>query len=86
MVKKNFRISDDYIVVFNDDKIAWEDFSNDDFSSAPLCLLSFSAEKLDRWIEAEIDLQLKAQEREKMREKEKIKAQIERLQKQLENL
>ena len=61
-----------------------EDFSNDDVSSVPLCLLSFSDEKLDSWIETDIGLQLARQEREKDAEKENIKNQIERLQKQLE--
>ena len=81
----SFRVAKDEIIVFNDDGIPYEDYNNNDFSSVPSVLLSFSDEKLDKWIETEIELQLAKQEREKAAEKENIKAQIQRLQKQLEN-
>lgn len=81
----NFKVDGDNIVVFNDDGVPYEDYDNDDFSYVPICLLSFSDEKLKRWVETEIELQLAKQERDKIREKEDIKRQIELLQKRLGN-
>ncbi len=81
----SFKVDGDNIVVFNDDGVPYEDYDNDDFSYVPICLLSFSAEKLERWVETEIELQLAKQERDKIREKEDIKRQIELLQKRLGN-
>ena len=43
-------------------------------------------EELDVWIEDKIERELKRIERDKIAEKEKIKADIDRLNKQLENL
>jgi len=82
----NFKIESDEIIVFNDDGIPYEDYTNDDFSYIPTVLLSFSAEKLDNWMKIEVDLQLEQQKREKEQQKEGIKSQIERLQTQLNNL
>lgn len=82
----SFKVDGDNIVVFNDDGVPYEDYDNDDFSYVPICLLSFSAEKLNKWIETEIELQLKKQQREKIAEKENIKRQIEQLNKRLNNL
>jgi hypothetical protein len=81
----SFKVDGDNIVVFNDDGVPYEDYDNDDFSYVPICLLSFSDEKLKRWVETEIELQLAKQERDKIREKEDIKRQIELLQKRLGN-
>jgi hypothetical protein len=82
----SFRISKDSIVVYNNDPIPYEDFRTEDFSYVPICLLSFSAEKVQKWVEEEIEKQLKQQEDEKLEEKERLKREIERLQKQLEKL
>ena len=43
-------------------------------------------EELDVWIEDKIERELKRIERDKIAEKERIKADIDRLNKQLENL
>jgi len=82
----SFKFEGDNIVVYNDDGVPYEDYDNDDFSYIPSVLLSFSAEKLNKWVETEIELQLKKQQREKIAEKENIKQQIEKLQKRYENL
>jgi hypothetical protein len=82
----SFKVDGEHIVVFNTDPIPYEDYDNDDFSYIPSVLLSFSAEKLNKWIETEIELQLKKQQREKIAEKENIKRQIEQLNKRLNNL
>jgi len=82
----SFSIEDDVIVVFNDDKIPYEYYTNDDFSYIPTVLLSFSAEKLENWMNIEIELQLAQQKREKEQQREDIKSQIERLKTQLNNL
>lgn len=81
----SFKVCGDDIVVFNDDKIAWEDFTNDDFSNFPIYLLGFGKVGLDCWIEGKIELQLEKQKREKFQELENKKLQIERLQKEVDN-
>lgn len=81
----SFRIDGDNIIVFNTDPIPYESWDNDDVSYFPSVLLSFSDEKLNKWIETEIELQLAKQEREKIAEKEDIKRQIELLTKKLNN-
>jgi hypothetical protein len=82
----NFGFEDDNIIVFNDDAISYEKYTNNDFSYIPIILLSFDETRLNSWMETEIKLQLEAQEREKVREKEDLKRKIELLQKQLINL
>ena len=81
-----FKVNRDTITVYNDDGVSFEDYENDDFSYVPICLLSFSAEKLENWIDDEIEKQLAQQKREKEQQKENIKSQIERLKTQLNNL
>lgn len=81
----SFKIEDDNIVVFNDDRIPYEDFNNDDYSYVPSILLSFGEKDLEKWIENEIKSQLKQQEEQKIAEKEDIKRQIELLTKKLNN-
>lgn len=82
----SFKINTDDIVVFNNDGIPYEDYHNNDYSNIPICLLSFSAEKLDRWIKTEIGLELERIEREKVAEKENLKQKIKHLTEQLNNL
>lgn len=79
----SFKIQNTMLCVFNDDGVPWEDYTNQDFSYIPLTILNFSEEKLENWMKEEIENQLKQQELEKLQRKEYIKAQIERLQKQL---
>ena len=80
----NFGFEDDNIVVFNDDAVSYENYTNQDFSYIPIILLSFDETMLEKYIENEINEQLKHQEREKVREKEDLKKQIELLTKKLE--
>ena len=80
----SFKIEDDVIIVYNNDGIPYENFTNNDFSYVPTELLDMSDEDLNVWIEAEVARQLEAQRVNKLAEKENIKLQIERLQKQLE--
>ena len=80
----NFGFEDDNIVVFNDDAVSYENYTNQDFSYVPTTLLSFDETMLEKYIENEIKLQLEKQEREKVQEKEDIKKQIELLTKKLE--
>lgn len=79
-----FKIEDDNIVVFNDNGIPYENYTNNDFSYIPIILLSFDEKRLESWMEIEIKLELERQEREKVQEKEDIKKQIELLTKKLE--
>jgi hypothetical protein len=79
----SFRIEDDNIVIFNDDKIPWEDFTNSDFSEIPLYILDLSEGELNNWIASKIELELSKQEQEEELERQQIKQNIELLQKQL---
>jgi hypothetical protein len=82
----SFKIDDYIITVFNDDAIPYESYTNDDYSYFPSVLLSFGEKDLEDWVENEIKTQLAKQEKEKKAEKERLKNDIERLKKQLENL
>jgi len=48
-----FRVDADQICIFNDDRIPYEDYTNNDFSFIPKKLLSFSDTELMAWIEKE---------------------------------
>ena len=82
----NFKIEDDVIIVFNDDGIPYEPYNNDDFSYIPSVLLSFYEKDLEKWIDDEIEAQLKQQKLEKLQRKDYIKSQIKNLETQLNNL
>lgn len=81
----SFKIDGDDIIVFNTDPIPYEDWNNDDVSYFPLSLLSFGEKELEKWIENEIEMQLKQQEEAIIQEKENLKLEIERLTKKLNN-
>ena len=80
----NFKIEKEYIEVFNRDGIPYENYNNDDVFYIPKKLLTMTDEELDVWIEDKIKRELKRIERDKIAEKERIKADIDRLNKQLE--
>lgn len=80
----NFSINEHYLVVFNDDGIPYEDYTNNDFSYIPRQLLNMSDEELDIWMEEEIKRQLLQQDLEKELKREHILEEIKRLQKELE--
>ena len=80
----NFGFEDDNIVVFNDDAVSYENYTNQDFSYIPIILLSFDETMLEKYIENEINEQLKHQEQERLQRKEDLKKQIELLTKKLE--
>lgn len=82
----SFRIDDGEIVVFNQDAIPYEEYTNNDFSSFPLFLISFGAKELDEWVDNKIKKELKQQEIQKIEKKKSLELQIERLQTQLNNL
>jgi hypothetical protein len=79
----SFKIEGNEIVIFNNDGIPYEDYTNNDYSYIPPVLLSFSRENLEKWIDDEVEKQLKQQELDKLQEKDSIKLQIENLQKRL---
>lgn len=81
-----FRIEGSYVTVFNNDGVPYEDYNNDDVFYVPKELLEMNSEELDVWIEDKTQKELDRIERDKFAEKEKIKADIERLTKQLEKL
>ena len=82
----SFKIDDGKIVVFNDDSVPYEEYTNNDFSSFPLFLISFCAKELDEWVDNKIKKELKQQEIEKAENKKSLELQIERLQTQLKSL
>lgn len=80
----SFSINEHYLVVFNDDGVPYEQYTNQDFNYIPRQILSMTDEELDIWMEEEIKSQLEQQRLNKVAEKERIRQEIERLQKQLE--
>lgn len=80
----SFRFEDNNIVVFNDDRVPYEDYTNRDFSYIPLPVLGFGKEELEKYIEQSVNMQLEEQRLAKIDKKEEIKKKIEFLQKQLE--
>ena len=79
----SFKVEDENIVVYNQDGIPYEDYYNSDYSYVPICLLSFSAKKIEKYMEEEIAKQLEQQEKDKIAQKEELKRQIEILTKRL---
>ena len=80
----SFKIEKENVEVFNYDSIPYENYNNYDVFYVPKKLLSMTDEELDIWIEEKIQKELDRIERDKIAEKEKIKADIDRLNKQLE--
>ena len=82
----SFKIEGDTLTVFNTDGVPYEAYNNNDVSYVPLHLLSSSSVELEWYILNETEKQEKQQELDKVREKEHIKREIERLNKQLNEL
>ena len=80
----SFKVEKEYVEVFNYDPIPYENDKNDDVFYIPNKLLSFTDEELNVWAEEKIQKELDRIERDKIAEKERIKADIDRLNKQLE--
>ena len=80
----SFKIEDNNVVVFNIDRVPYEDYTNNDYSYIPLPVLGFGKEELENYIKQTIDMQLKEQEKQRIAGKENIKRQIEQLQKRLD--
>ena len=80
----NFKIEKEYVEVFNRDGVPYENYNNDDVFYIPKKLLTMTDEELDVWIEDKTERELNRIERDKIAEKERIKADINRLNKQLE--
>jgi hypothetical protein len=80
----SFRIEDNNIIVYNNDGVPYEDYNNNDFSYLDIKLLELDEQGLTNWIKSEVENQLEQQEKEKIMHKEKIKNEIERLKKQLD--
>ena len=80
----SFRIDDNYVTVFNDDFIPYENFTNQEFIYVPKEIINLSDNELEIWLQEETEKELDRIERDKIAEKEKIKADIDRLNKQLE--
>ena len=82
----NFKIEKEYVEVFNRDGVPYENYNNDDVFYVPKKLLLMTDQELDVWIEEKTQKELDRIERDKIAEKERIKADIDRLNKQLERL
>ena len=83
LIYYSFRFYRNQIIVFNKDKLAFEDFINDDSSFVPTALLYFDESQLNSWIVTEVEMQTAKQVLEKVAKKEDLKAQITRLENQL---
>lgn len=82
----SFKIDKECVEVFNYDGVPYENYNNDDVFYVPKKLLEMTDVELDVWIEDKTQEELDRIEKDKIAEKEKIKADIERLTKQLERL
>jgi len=82
----SFKVEKEYVEVFNCDPVPYENYSNDDVFYIPNKLLFFTDEELNVWVEDKTQRELKRIERDKIAEKERIKADTDRLNKQLERL
>lgn len=80
----SFKVEKEHVEVFNYDPIPYEKDYNDDIFYVPKELLSITDQELDIWIEEKTEKELDRIERDKIAEKERIKADIDRLNKQLE--
>jgi hypothetical protein len=58
----SFRLDGNEIIIFNQDGVPYESYTNEDFSYIPSVLLSFSRKELDEWVDDEVERQLKQQE------------------------
>ena len=81
----SFKIEDNYVVVFNDDGVPYEDYFNNDYSYIPLPVLGFGEEELENYINQMVEMQLKEQEELRKINRKELEKQIELLQKRLEN-
>lgn len=82
----SFKVEKEYVEVFNYDPVPYENDYNDDIFYMPKKLLTMTDQELDVWVEEKIQKELDRIERDKIAKKERIKAEIDRLNKQLENL
>lgn len=82
----SFKIEKDYIYIFNDNPVPWEDYTNNDFNSIPLEILDKSDDEINIWAEEEIKKQLEQQELERQNRKENLRLEIERLSKEYNKL
>ena len=82
----SFKVEKEYVEVFNYDPVPYENYNNDEVFYVPKKLLTLTDQELNIWVEEKIQRELDRIERDKIAEKEKIKADIDRLNKQLERL
>lgn len=80
----SFKVEKEYVEVFNYDPVPYENDYNDDIFYMPKKLLTMTDQELDVWVEEKIQKELDRIARDKIAEKERIKADIDRLNKQLE--
>jgi hypothetical protein len=80
-----FKIEDNYVVVFNNDAVPYENYHNTDYSYIPLSVLGFGEEELENYINKMVEMQLKEQEEFRKINRKELEKQIELLQKRLEN-
>jgi len=82
----SFKIDENDIVIFNDDGVPYEDFTNQDFSHISQELLDFSEKEIKDWCSKQVKVYLEEVQCMRQNEKENIKSQIEILTKRLEKL
>lgn len=86
LVHYSFKIEKDYISIFNDDLVPYENYSNIDFNLIPFEMLNKSDDEINIWVEKEVKKQLEQQEKEIQIRKENLKKEIERLNKEYNRL
>lgn len=78
----SFKVGEEYIQIFNDDLVPYENYNNNDFNRLPIEILDKSDDEINIWAEKEIKKQLEQQEKEKQIRKENLKKELERLSKE----
>lgn len=79
----SFKVEDKVITVYNSDGVPYESYNNEDYSYIPLNLLFCGEKELEEYVETAVEKELKRIENDKIFEKEKIRLEIERLTKKL---
>lgn len=82
----SFKVDKEYITVYNNEEVSWENFTYNNFIYLPKELTAMSDEQIKEWIKEKTEKEFKRLEENKIAEKEKIKAQIERLNKEYNRL
>ena len=81
-----FRVDADQIIIFNNDQIPFEDYTNNDFSFIPKELLSFNDTEVMAWVEEETKIFIAKLENHNKNERKRLEYKIQMLTNELNKL